>query len=150
MRRRLQIAVLLVGVVLLGLDAQALACELSCAAETHQSQHESQHSHHHSGAVSESADPLPHLHTAHLANDDDHIIVVDQRPSHPLPGCAAADRVTLSVSVIAQPSVLSHSVTALVEDNVRANRLAHQSPAEFDSPPYICSAPKHNFSPLRI
>lgn len=155
MLRRLLIAALLVCVVLLGSDAYAIACELSCASEARQPQHEfheseRSHSHHHySNAVSESA----HSHAPALQTErnEDSTILNGGRVSRPLAGCAAADRVTLNVQVVAQSNRLSHSVPVMVEGHVSLDWfMTHQTPAEFESPPRTTFAPQSSSTPLRI
>lgn len=149
MLRQPLITVLLLGVVFLGSDAQALACELSCATEAHQSQHGSAHRHSHPDAVSELGNLQPHAHAAQREASDDFTFVADQHVSRPLPTCAASDRVTLSAQVIVQLNTLSCSA-AVVNNSMSADRLlAHHSPTEFESPPCISFAP-NNSSPLRI
>jgi hypothetical protein len=150
MVRQLQIALLLVCVFLLGSDVQTLACELSCAADTHQSQHDptQNHSHRHSSAVSDSADLQPKVPQATAKGT--FASITDQHDPHSTPGCAAADHVTLSVPVIAHSNTVSHSIAAIIEDNTNPIHLAHRSAAEFDSPPQARSAPQHRPTPLRI
>lgn len=148
MVRQVQIALLLVCVFLLGSDVQALACELSCAAEGHQSQRDSaqSHSHHHSSAILDSADVQSQV----PPSKGSITFITDQHDLHSVPGCAAADRVTLSVPVIAQANTVSHLMAAVVEDNSRQRPLPSGRPAEFGSPPHIRSVSQHNPTPLRI
>ena len=147
MLRQALITVLLAGVALLGSDAQALACELSCAAEAHPAQRDSdhRHAHHHSDAVSGSMDLQPHaMHS--MGNEQ---LAPDQASLAPPPGCAAADHVALNVQVAKQAPAPSYHV--LVDSHVSAGWLmAHHSPSEFDSPPSLSSASHHSSTPLRI
>lgn len=156
MLRQALVAALLAGVALLGLDAQALACDLSCAAEAQQSRHDSghKHSHHHSDAASESADLQVHTHALQAVGKGDKgdiAFTTDQHVPVPPPGCVAADRVTLNVQIANQAPEPLYHVAALVDSHVSAERLmVHRSPSEFDSPPYAPSASHHSSTPLRI